>query len=313
MGDLHRLVVQHGREKAWEMVPANQRRHINVAAEVLADESQDIGITYSGFCLTAFPHKRLPDDEPWEKKGRGVTLLVEPGRLKIGQGPATLFGVPYGARARMVLFYLQTQAVRTRSREVTLGRSMRDWMTRMGMPIGGESMRALRDQARRISACQIKFFWTSSDQDGRAAADSFERGAIVRSGLFFREHQGEDGIQGSLFEDTVTLDEAFYAALSEHPVPLLESAIRQLSNQSLALDVYVWLAYRLHALGKPTPISWTSLHVQFGAGFRLQRQFRAYFIDALGAASAAYPDARIEVSESGVTLHPSRPPVAKLA
>ena len=48
---------------------------------------QDIGITYSGFCLTAFPHKRLADDAPWEKKGRGVTLLVEPGRLKVGQGP----------------------------------------------------------------------------------------------------------------------------------------------------------------------------------------------------------------------------------
>ncbi|PZP44824.1 MAG: pirin [Azospirillum brasilense] len=313
MGDLHRLVLMHGRERARDMVPAQQRRHIDVAAEILADEAQDIGITYSGFCLTAFPHKRLPDDAPWEKKGHGVTLLVEPGRLKVGQGPSTLFGVPFGARARMVLFYLQTQAVRTQSREVMLGRSMRDWMTRMDMPIGGESMRALRDQARRISACQIKFFWTSSDQDGRASADGFERGAIVRSGLFFREHYGEDGVQGSLFEDKVTLDEAFYAALSEHPVPLLESAIRQLSNQSLALDIYVWLAYRLHALGKPTPISWTSLHLQFGTGFKLQRQFRAYFIDALGAAAAAYPDARIEVGESGVILHPSRPPVAKLA
>lgn len=313
MGDLHRLVLTHGRERARDMVPAQQRRHVDVAAEVLADESQDIGITYSGFCLTAFPHKRLADDAPWEKKGRGVTLLVEPGRLKVGQGPATLFGVPYGARARMVLFYLQTQAIRTGSREVTLGRSMRDWMNRMGMPIGGESMRALRDQARRISACQIKFFWTSSDQGGRAFADGFERGAIIRSGLFFREHQDEGRSQGTLFEDTVTLDEAFYAALSKHPVPLQEAAIRQLSSQSLALDIYVWLSYRLHALGKATPISWASLHTQFGTGFKLQRQFRAYFLDALGAAAAAYPNARIEVGESGVTLHPSRPPIAKLA
>jgi hypothetical protein len=309
VGDIHRLVVQLGREKAREMLPPRQRHLADVAAAVLADEAQNLGITYSGFCLTAFPHKRLADSDVWEKRGHNVTLLVEPGRLMTGPGPAELFGVPYGARARMILIYLQTQAVRTRCREVRLGRSMRDWMGRMGMAVGGETMRALRDQARRISACNIKFFWTSIDGAGRAG-DSFERGAIVRNGLFFRQ---DDGEQGSLFEDVVTLDEAFYKALSDHPVPLLESGIRQLSNQSMALDIYVWLAYRLHALGQPTPITWTSLHNQFGPGFRLVRQFRPHFIDALAAATAAYPDASVDVGEVGVTLHPSRPPVARIA
>jgi hypothetical protein len=309
VGDIHRLVIQHGREKAREMVPARHRHLVDVAAEVLADEAQHLGITYSGFCLTAFPHKRLADADVWEKRGHNVTLLVEPGRLKVGPGPAELFGVPYGARARMILIYLQTQAVRTRSREVRLGRSMRDWMGRMGMAVGGETVRALRDQARRISACSIKFFWTTTDEAGRAS-DSFERGAIVRNGLFFRDNEGD---QASLFEDVVTLDEAFYRALSDHPVPLLDSAIRQLSNQSMALDIYVWLAYRLHALGQSTSITWASLHNQFGPGFRLVRQFRPHFIDALAAATAAYPDARVEVGESGVTLHPSRPPVPRIA
>ena len=99
----------------------------------MADDAQRIGISYTGFCLTALPHKRLPDDQAWEKKGHKVTLLVEPGRLKHG-GKIKLFGVPYGARARMILLYLQTQAIRTSSREVALGRSMRDWMERMGSP-----------------------------------------------------------------------------------------------------------------------------------------------------------------------------------
>ena len=48
--------------------------------------------------------------------GHRVTLLVEPGRLKYG-GKIKLFGVPYGARARMILLYLQTHAIRTSSRE----------------------------------------------------------------------------------------------------------------------------------------------------------------------------------------------------
>jgi hypothetical protein len=308
VGNLHNLVIQHGREKAREMVPLRHRHLVDVAAEVLAEEAQGLGITYSGFCLTGFPHKRLEDTQVWEKRGHNVTLLVEPGRLKTSSGPLTLYGVPYGARARMILIYLQTQAIRTGSRDVRLGRSMRDWMERMGLAVGGETARALRDQARRISACSIKFFWTSVDTEGRAT-DGFGRGAIVRSGLFFREDNSE---QECLFEDVVSLDETFYQALSDHPVPLLEGAIRQLKDKSMSLDIYVWLAYRLHALGKPTSISWGSLHGQFGTGFKLARQFKPHFLEALAAATAAYPDAKVDVEEAGITLRPSRPPVLRL-
>ena len=215
--NVHRLVILHGRERAREMVDARMRPLVDIAAEVLADDTQRIGISYTGFCLTALPHKKLADDLPWEKKGHRVTLLVEPGRLKHG-GKTKLYGVPYGARARMILLYLQTQAIRTGSREVALGRSMRGWMERMGLAIGGETAHALREQAARISACSLKFFWEDAGSDG------FERGAIVRSGLRFH---AEDSVQGSLWEDRVVLDETFYAALRDHPVPLLEAAIRQ--------------------------------------------------------------------------------------
>ena len=156
--NVHRLVILHGRERAREMVDARMRPLVDIAAEVLADDTQRIGISYTGFCLTALPHKKLADDLPWEKKGHRVTLLVEPGRLK-HSGKTKLYGVPYGARARMILLYLQTQAIRTGSREVALGRSMRDWMERMGLAIGGETAHALREQAARISACSLKFFW----------------------------------------------------------------------------------------------------------------------------------------------------------
>jgi hypothetical protein len=309
MGNIHHLVIQHGWEQARDMVPMQQRHLVDVAAATLADDAQNLGITYSGFCLTGFPHKRLSNTEVWEKRGHAVTLLVEPGRLKTGPGPAALFGVPYGARARMILIYLQTQAIRTDSPNVRLGRSMRDWMGRMGIAVGGETARALRDQARRISACSIKFFWTSTDDEGRAS-DGFERGSIIRSGLFFRD---EGTTQESLFDDTVTLDDLFFQSLKKHPVPLSESSIRQLKDKSMALDIYVWLAYRLHALGQPTSISWTSLHAQFGAGFKLLRQFKPHFLDAFAAAAAAYPDAKLDAGEGGITLYPSRPPVARLA
>jgi len=300
---VHRLVLVHGRERARELVDERTRPLIDIAAEVLADETQRIGISYTGFCLTALPHKKLADDQAWEKQGHKVTLLVEPGRLKQG-GKTKLYGVPYGARARMILLYLQTQAIRTGSREVELGRSMRDWMERMGLSNGGETARALREQAARISACSLKFFWEDGTSDG------FERGAIVRSGLRFHV---EDISQGMLWEDRVVLDEVFYAALRDHPVPVLESAIRQLRDRSMSLDIYVWLAWRLHNLSKPTKISWPALHSQFGTGYKAIRQFKPRFTEALAAAMAAYPDARIELGDKAITLHPSRSPIARIA
>ena len=284
------------------MVEPKMRPLVDIAAEVLTDETQRIGISYTGFCLTALPHKRLPDDAPWEKKGYMVTLLVEPGRLRTG-GHTKLHGVPYGARARMILLYLQTQAIRTSSREVALGRSMREWMERMGLAVGGETAKALREQAARISACSLKFFW----EDG--ASDGFSRGAIVRSGLRFH---AEDIAQGTLWEDRVVLDEAFYTALRDHPVPLLEAAIRQLRDRSMSLDLYVWLAWRLHQLGRSTQISWPAVYGQFGTGFKAIRQFKPRFIEALAAALAAYPEARVQVEEAGITIHPARPPVARI-
>ncbi len=309
MGEIHQLVIQHGRKQARELVPANQRALVDIAAEILADEAQRIGITYSGFCLTGFPHKKLADEAAWEKTGHNVTLLIEPGRMKTGPGASVLFGVPYGARARIIMIYLQTHALRSGGRQVQLGRSMRDWMTRMGLSSGGETAKALRDQARRISACHIKFFWSGTDGEGRRG-DGFRKGGIVTDGFFFREE--DEDRQGTLFEDVVTLDEAFYEALRDHPVPLLETAIQKLKEKSLALDIYVWLAYRLHSLQKPTPVSWISLFAQFGTGFRLARQFRPYFLEALAAATAAYPDAKLSLEPEGIIMYPSLPPITKI-
>ncbi len=190
---VRRLVLVHGHEEARRMVEPEQRALVDIAGAVLTDDAGRIGITYAGFCLTGLPHKRIPDDKVWEKKGHRVTLMVEPGRMRLGSGPAKLHGVPYGARARMILLYLQTQAVRTGSREIELGRSMRDWLARMGLSWGGETGRALREQAARIAACSLKFFWEGENADGWTAG-------------------------------------RFYDALSRHAVPLREAALCELSE-----------------------------------------------------------------------------------
>jgi hypothetical protein len=173
-------------------------------------------------------------------------------------------------------------------------------MERMGLAVGGETVRSLREQA-----CTLKFFWDGEDEMGRGG----RRGAIVDSGLQFAVG---NSAQGTLWEDQVVLDPVFYKALRDHPVPLQEAAIRQLRDRSMSLDLYVWLAYRLHTLSKPTLISWTAIHAQFGAGFDKLFHFKPRFGEALAAAVAAYPEARVECGEAGITLHPSRPPIGRL-
>ncbi|MBK3801828.1 pirin [Azospirillum brasilense] len=304
MAEIHKLIVQKGKEAASSLADASI---VNIAAGVLGDDRGGLGYTYSGLCLTALPHRRIPDDQPWERVGHKVKLLVEPGRLDVA-GKTKLFGVPYGARARMILIYLITQAVKTNSREIALGRSMRAWLEAMGVTVGGETAKAFREQSMRIAACSMKFFW-----EAERGGTGFDKGGIVRKGLLFGDSI-DTGDQPRLFDDTVVLDEVFYVAAKEHPVPLLEAAVRHLRDRSMSLDIYVWLAYRLHVLERPTPITWAAIHAQFGGGFKEARFFRRPFLEALEAATAAYPDAKVEIAEdsSGLILHPSRPPVGKL-
>lgn len=305
MAEIHQLIIQHGRDRARELVPREQRPLVDSAAAVLADESRAMGITYSGFCLTALPHKRIADDQTWRRDGHRVTLVVQPGVLLVS-GKEKLYGVPYGSRARLILLYLQTKALQSNSREVELGASMRDWMSRMNVSTGGQSYRDVKEQCNRLSACHLTFFWDEADSRGRSGS-KFAKDSIVVGGLTFTE---TDERQGSLWEERVLLSESFFKSLREHPVPVLETAIREISSKSMALDIYIWLAYRLHSLNEPTRISWQSLYAQFGAGYDEIRHFKTRFPETLRVALNVYPEARVEIAREGMTLHPSAPPIA---
>jgi hypothetical protein len=134
--------------------------------------------------------------------------------------------------------------------------------------------------------------------------DAFVRDTISLAGV------GE-GDQPSLWQDRVRLDDGFWQSLPAHPVPVREEAIRAIGARSLAIDVYIWLAYRLHSLEKSISVSWAAIHGQFGAGFRLVRQIKPSFTDALSLALAVYPEARVDIDQDGIVLHPSPPAVPR--
>lgn len=107
------------------------------------------------------------------------------------------------------------------------------------------------------------------------------------------------------------LSQTVFEQLRRHPVPVEDAAIRVINRHSVALDIYCWLAYRLHVLTEPCKITWRDLQAQFGAGTDRLRNFRARFIENLDLALAVYPDAMVESNGRGVVLRPSPPPVAR--
>jgi hypothetical protein len=130
-----------------------ERQAIDAAYEVMTDERGRIGIAHAGFAMAALPHKKT-SKAIWEKDGGTIKLLVESG-LDANRHPV---GIPYGSVARMILLYLQTQTVRTRSREVELGASMNAWLRVMDIPVGGKTYQVVREQSCRISRCRLTFF-----------------------------------------------------------------------------------------------------------------------------------------------------------
>ena len=123
-----------------------------------------------------------------------------------------------------------------------LGRSLREWLGKMGINAGGKDIRDVREQAERISLCRLTFHVRSGDRVGLLNQNIVETAMFVSAG---------DRVQGSLFCEVARLSEGFFQQLQRHPVPLEDAALRAIANNSQAIDIYCWLAYRLHALPSP--------------------------------------------------------------
>ena len=210
---------------------------------------------------------------------RAGNLTIQPTADRHGQ----YFGVPYGSKARLILLFLQTEAVKSASRQIELGQSMRAWRRRGW---GGDR----RQEPGR---------GPRPGQTDRAVADL----GLVRAGLGRGELAGHDrprqlpGRQGRRDPGRRDLRELLPGDQGPSGAGL-EAAIRALGEQSLAIDLYLWLAYRLHVLDRPVALSWAALHAQFGGGVQQVKHWKPRLRN-LAAAMAAYPAAKAEVTKQG--------------
>lgn len=312
MANIHRQIRTLGFDFARSQ--EDDPKVADAAAAVMFNDSLERSFIYSGFCILALPYRQVTAKDPktgvtapakWANSWADTTLELEPGYLP---HRPELYGVPYGNLARMILIYLQTQAITTASPCIEIGPSMRAWMQRMGVATSGKNYRTLKEQMLRFTASRMTFSWPEG-----SGKIGFRRVNLIQSGIMVPEDLDGDGLQGRLWSmDGIELDRDFWKALQRHSVPVEEAAVAQLSANAMALDIYVWLAYRLHALSGPVKVPWAALHQQFGQTYKSRAQFKERFWRPLSLALACYEDANVDADqERGLTLHPSRPPIAR--
>jgi hypothetical protein len=96
-------------------------------------------------------------------------------------------------------------------------------------------------------------------------------------------------------------------------VPLNETAVARLSHSAMGLDIYTWLAQRLHRIdpSKPGFVPWVSLKEQFGHGYDRMDNFKRAFRTTLQQVTAVYREAKLDMDGRGMKLFHSRPPVLR--
>ena len=235
-------------------------------------------------------------------------------------GPYTLYmnavggcKLPFGNLPRLLLAWISTEAVRTQSRELVLGRSLAEFMRTLGVlssDSGGASgvRTRLRNQMRRLFNAHVRLVY--EDEYG----EQFVSSSIADRGEFWW-NPGRPN-QPSLWESKIELGEKFFQEIIRHPVPIDMNTLKALKRSTLGLDLYLWLVYRTFALRAQQRLTWKQLYRQFGAhpakasDNNTVQAFRYKVLRELKKIKLAWKDLNYTTAPGVLILHPSTPVIA---
>lgn len=285
-------------------LPASVDALISEGLAIEATEAKEAGaVGYMARALVqaTLPHKK-PSDLHFTRKNGNYTL-------SISADPDV--GLPYGVIPRLLLAWITTEAVRTKSREIELGDSLSQFMRELDLvPTGGRwgSITRLKDQMRRLFSSVVRA--TYSDKNGELKKSITP---VEEYQLWWSPKQPE---QAALWKSSIRLGEGFYNEIMSAPVPIDLRALKALKKSPMALDIYMWLTYRAFSVKKPVAITWESLQLQFGADYdpdtKAGRQgFKRRFKDALRKVQVVYPDANVKIEQDKILIMPSKVHIAR--
>jgi len=265
-----------------------------------ANQVGSVGFMARMLVQVTMPHSKVSSDRFIRSNG-GFTVQMIAGDPRIG--------LPYGSIPRLVLAWMTTEAVRTKSPTLELGRSFSSFVRSVGLvPEGGTvsgGKRGVGTIAQRQTLALLKAIvsWSYSERNrdrGKniLVADDYD--------LAWDPTRGDDM---TLWSSRVTLSQKFFEEMTSSPVPIDLRALKALKRSPLRLDIYSWLTWRLYSVRKPTQIPWEYLKAQFGSGYADDaqglRDFRKAFIEALNAVKLFYREANVTPMEGALSLRPS--------
>lgn len=281
---------------------------LRAAAEVWDEDEPDIGYLTRLLTQTNLPYKDPGDIPVWSRHNGSVHLLVEPGQ-RLGADGVYHPIYPYGILPRLLLIWMSSQAVKTKSPTLVLGSSLTNFMRELGLkPTGGKSgsITRLRDQMERLLKARLSV----EVKDGLHRDRAGQISVALRWDLFWGT---KDDAQEPLLPSTIQLSADFFDEIVAHPVPLNMGAIAALRGSPMRLDIYAWLTWRLSYMPRPTVVPWDSLMLQFGSNLgntkQGRQQFRRDFSAHLREVLLVYRDAKVEPTDAGLAMRPSRPHV----
>ena len=294
-----------GQVKAIREATPQALHHFTQADQVnllvsASEADADLGFMARLMALCSLPRTN-PGNQILYKRVNGPYKLI-----MISGGNTKL---PYGNLPRLLLAWVCTEAVRTQSRELVLGKSLSEFMRTLGMePVGGGATGArtrLRNQMRRLFSAHVRLIHVHEH------GEQFVSSAIADRGEFWWNERKPD--EPVLFDSKIRLGEDFFNEIIRHPVPIDMNTLTALKRCTLGLDLYLWLTYRTFSLKRPLRLTWKQLYCQFGTDPAksdnkfIVRNFRQNVLRELKKIKLAWPELNYSTALGLLILHPSTP------
>lgn len=274
-----------------------------VGADILQNRatSEDATYFHSIMCQVGLPRSKV-DGTTFERRCGGAVLLVKAGALWDGEQFVPQI-IPYGALPRCIFAWMNTVAIQEKSPVIEVGHSASHFMKMLGKKVTGGNTGTIQNfktQIQALSSCSMTLGFNASGM-----ANTF-------NGQPIKHFEAKFGHE-SLWPEKIILSDEYFRSLEDRAVPLDIRAFTALSGSALALDIYCWLAQRLHRIeGRPVLLHWANLRDQFGqeyTGKDPTNDFKKSFLKSLDQVLAVYQLARVKRVNGGLLLMASHPPV----
>ena len=267
----------------------------------------DTGFMARNLVYTTLPHRRL-DAVEWKREaGRFALRLSRAAKAerearRICMIDDMPFGRPYGPKARLLLLYACTWALRQQDPHLPLGNTLAEFLRLVGLaPSSGGGRRSngalMKDQLMRFWCTNVVFSETKPGCHLLRVSLSEE---MRCQWLTPKEAPEAEAVEGSY----MVLTDKFIRHINSPGVcvPLDLRAVSALSYSSLAMDLYGLLANRSFVAaerGVDQFLGWDKIAQQLGADYADVGDFRRHAVALLPAIANVYPRLDYRIQRGG--------------